>query len=747
MKYYSLVLSFILTISLSAQFFSKGGGSSPKTTSALLIDAEQAPLGESFYVYLNLTFPSGWYGYYFNNTISYTLRPELSLEPIDGVTYGELEYQVPTIKEAYDIPSYVLMGSTLYRLPVTVDPAKFSVGEELMLKGAASWQICKESCLPPEEAEVSLSVTLAESVSAEGNFTEGFTNVESVPVTAQLEAEAIVLSVGQLLESPKFYDLDGQVAFSAEQVVTTSEDRTQLRLALDAGNSFRSDIIAPQERLRGYVVANGGDFRLWIDTAFSSEIAAPVAPTTEPVESVVEESDQQVDDLKLPSEEEMAQLYNGEEKLAYQTLGESKPVTFWLALGGAFFGGILLNLMPCVFPVLSLKVLSFVEKAGEATWKVRLHGALFTLGVVLSMWVLAVALFLLRHYSGDNVNWGQQMSYPEVVAGIVIILFLFGLNMAGVFELGTKLTSLGGQSTQKSGYAATIFSGVLTTLIATPCSGPFLGSAMAYTLSQPVLPSLVLFTVFALGISFPYLLLSFFPALTSKLPRPGAWMETLKKVLAFGMFAAAAFFMQTFAAQAGGAGLSILVMALVIIGLAAYFYGHWTLPHLKKGVRYGLGFGLSSLVLAAGLLLSWKAATEYKAPVSIEAQSNGSVKWHSWKPGIVEHLRAEGYYVWVDYTAVWCATCQVNKKLIFGNKDFVNSLPQGKMVFVKADLTDREAELTKVISKDLSRVDRVAIPVNLLYSPVEKVHPVLLEDAISISDVETAFDLIEFSQE
>lgn len=348
--------------------------------------------------------------------------------------------------------------------------------------------------------------------------------------------------------------------------------------------------------------------------------------------------------------EEMLGYYDAESRINYVKLGDSgSPTTFWTAIFGAFVGGMLLNLMPCVFPVLGLKVMGFVQQAGSEASKIRNHGLAFTAGLVVSMWCLAGFILFLKLSLGQSVNWGQQMGNPYFVVAMIVLLFILGLNMAGVFEIGTSLTSVGGQVQQKKGYTGSFLSGILTTLIATPCSGPFLGAAMGYTLAQPAITALFLFTIFALGIAMPYLILSFYPALIRLLPRPGKWMESFKVIMAFALFATVAFFARTFGAQTGVKGLSWLVMALVVIGLAAYIYGQWSPSEVKGKRRFLIGYGLALLFAAVGGYMCYDAAG-YKG----EALARGD--WESWQPGKVEYTLANAEkkpIIWVDYTADW----------------------------------------------------------------------------------------------
>jgi thiol:disulfide interchange protein DsbD len=366
---------------------------------------------------------------------------------------------------------------------------------------------------------------------------------------------------------------------------------------------------------------------------------------------------------------EMATYYDPNEKVKYLTLGEleDNPIgtraenlvrrpktTVWTALLGAFIGGILLNLMPCVFPVLGLKVMGFVEQAGSDPRKIRMHGIAFTLGLVVSMWILAAVILVMKLSFGQDVNWGAQMGNPYFVVSIIVLLFLLGLNMAGVFEIGTSLTRVGGNVHPHKGYTSSFFSGILTTLIATPCSGPFLGAAMGYTLAQPAAKAMFLFTIFALGIAFPYLLLSFFPSLINKLPRPGAWMETFKVTMAFALFATVAFFMQAFGGQTGVDGLSWLAMALVVLGLAAFFYGTWSPPHVKAFKRRWFGFVLPALIAMTGGWMALDAANYRSAESTTVAHHAGGLDWQNWTPGKIEYiLEKKKKIVWVDYTADW----------------------------------------------------------------------------------------------
>ena len=269
------------------------------------------------------------------------------------------------------------------------------------------------------------------------------------------------------------------------------------------------------------------------------------------------------------------------------------------------------------------------------------------------MWTLAAAIYALKYIWKVEFDWGDQLAYAPFLAAMILILFVFGLNMAGVFELGTSLTGVGGELQTKKGYSGSFFSGVLTTLIATPCTGPFLGVVLGYTLAQPVITGMMLFTAFAIGISIPYIGLSFFPKLIQKLPRPGRWMITFKSIMAFALFASAGYFFKSFASQTGTEGAWWFLMAIIVISLAFWAYGNWGTQSTKKAKRYVWGYAVPLALVVLGIMMT-KDATEERPQLGAVANiSDDDLTIHQWYPGIVEQNRAKGRIIWLDYTADW----------------------------------------------------------------------------------------------
>ncbi|MCD8284331.1 MAG: thioredoxin family protein [Opitutae bacterium] len=273
--------------------------------------------------------------------------------------------------------------------------------------------------------------------------------------------------------------------------------------------------------------------------------------------------------------------------------------TPWLALVGlAFLGGLILNLMPCVFPVLGLKIMHFVSKAGSDKRKIAAHGFVFAFGVLVSFWILSGVLIALRS-GGEQLGWGFQMQSPTFVFAMILLLFVFGLSMSGVFEFGTSATGAGGNLADKSGFAGSFFSGVLAVVVATPCAAPFLAPALGSALSLPPLPSVGIFTCIALGLAFPYVLLSCLPWLLKFLPKPGAWMESFKQAMAFLLYAPAAYFVWVLLGQVEDPfAQRDLILSLAVIALACWIYGRWCVVWRSRKARIISGIVALALFVA-----------------------------------------------------------------------------------------------------------------------------------------------------
>ena len=401
--------------------------------------------------------------------------------------------------------------------------------------------------------------------------------------------------------------------------------------------------------------------------------------------------------------------------------GAGKPATAWkpehsfgVYLFFAFVGGLILNIMPCVFPVLGIKILGIVQQAGSDKRKVLLHGLAYTLGVLICFWALGALVVTL------GKAWGFQLQSPGFVFGLAAFFLIFGLNMAGVFEIGASAVGVGSELQARHGLSGSFFSGLLATVVATPCSAPLLGPALGYAVTLPVSSALLMFTAIGLGLASPFLLLSAFPKLVSSLPRPGAWMESFKQGMSFLLFGTVAFLAWVLTGMVQGLPLLFSLFGLVIVAVGCWIYGRWSLPHKPARTRT-IAVLLTLLSLGGGLAFGWPQPEE---------------KWQAWSPEKVKELRAEGKAVYIDYTAQWCVTCQVNKR-VYKDSSLKKLIADKKVVLLKADWTNEDPRITEA----LSALGKAAVPVNVLYIPGKEA-PHVLPELLTVGNVSEALNQV-----
>jgi len=380
----------------------------------------------------------------------------------------------------------------------------------------------------------------------------------------------------------------------------------------------------------------------------------------------------------------------------------------------AFLGGLLLNLMPCVFPVLFLKGLALVNSGSEERHKLRNHGFVYAAGILISFWVLVAALLALRA-AGAVLGWGFQFQSPVFLALMAGLLFFLGLSLAGQFEIGLSLTSAGGSLAAKQGYTGSFFTGVLAVIVATPCTAPFMAAAIGYALAQPPAITFAVFTALALGLAAPYVVLTLQPAWTRVLPKPGAWMEILRQAVSVPIFATAIWLAWVLANAYGAAVLAALLAGFLLLAIAGWFLGRWPAQRWATG--------LASAVILLAIATFWIAPSYLSAaPPAVtgaDAQALSNLPtmkrsaWEPWSADAVSRYQAQGRPVFVDFTASWCLSCQVNERVALNAPDVQRAFQAGNVALLRADWTREDPAITLA----LTALGRSGVPVYALYAP------------------------------
>lgn len=663
--------------------------------SLVAADASVQP-GHPVTVALRFVHDPHWHTYWINPGTGLVTSLDWKLPP--GWKAGDIQWPAPS---ALTDHTGAIVGNgyegELF-LPVTLTPpADLAPGSSVTLNASADWLMCADVCMP---GSAKVSVTLKVSADAPTpNPTWGEkirATIAGLPradaawkVSASRDAKNITLLVtpaGTPPQTPtnlRFFADDNLVAYELPQVVKP-DGHGGFALTLPISPDGPKDA----KKLLGVLTSDagwlaGGALRgLRVETDFVA------AKTT-------------------------AAVGGGGSGFQPSTLN-SQPSGGGASLAGTLFlaliGGLILNLMPCVFPVLGIKILGFVNQSGQDKKKVVAHGLVFALGVLLSFWTLAGVLAVLRA-GGDKIGWGFQLQSPAFVFSLAVLMLVFAMNMSGVFEFGLSATGVGSGLQTKSGFAGSFFTGVLATVVATPCSAPFLAPALGAALALSTVESFAIFTAIAIGLAMPYLLLSLFPAAIKVLPRPGAWMETFKQFMAFPLYATVGYLVWVLAGQTTDEGLQNVLFGLVLVALGVWVYGRWNAPGASAGrARFGVA-GLVA-VAATGLWLGWPHNAEAKSAAALAA-GVPDVTWEPWSPEAVAKLRAEGRIVYVDFTARWCATCQANKKIVFHSDDVLKYFAEKKIATLRGDWTNQDPRITA----ELAAYNRSAVPFNVIWMP------------------------------
>ena len=406
----------------------------------------------------------------------------------------------------------------------------------------------------------------------------------------------------------------------------------------------------------------------------------------------------------------------------------SLEITFLIALIFAFIGGLILNLMPCVFPVISLKVLSFVSMGGDSHDKIRKHAYAFSAGVLFTFLTFAVSIILLKQ-AGYLIGWGYQLQSPAVVGFLSLLMVFLALVLITENSIGDSLTKLGNIQTNNDSYLSSLFTGILAVVVASPCTAPFMGAALGYAFLQPANETIPVFISLSAGFSFPYVLLAIFPDLIAKLPKPGQWMKSLKEFFAFPMLATAIWLLWVFALQTSVNTTLILLIGWLLLGL-----NFWSFLNLQNKIIKIIIFIISIMgITLPSLSLSDNAVNEMSQSL-IPDSNQPNQNYTSWYPGIENDLQGENTTYFINFTAAWCITCQTNELTAFSKKTFKDYIVENNITYIKADWTNRNDQ----ISEALLLYKRSGVPLYVYWKPgleEPQILPEILNDTILLGAI------------
>jgi len=683
----------------------------------LISETDAIGPGQSIWVALEFNIRGGWHTYWRNPGDS-GQATKLKWTLPAGVTAGDILWTTP---HRFEIPPLVNYGydkHVMHMVQITAAPDLKS-GAALALQAKASWLVCSDVCIP-ESADLQLRLPVKPAGGAiDPGVAPLFAAARGELPTAQLAATSAKIHDGRLvltlgkewgatlsqIQSLAFYPYDdGSIEYGAPQTLTHAGDSVELAMKIGfqppRARTIRGVLLATEQSGKDTVAVP-----MEIAAAFAGAGGEAVTPAARFSPGVASRS------VLAPG------------------AAPALPVLVLLAI----LGGLILNLMPCVFPVLSIKAIGLVEQAKKHPAAVRTKGLVFAAGVIGSMLALAAVLLALRA-GGEQIGWGFQLQSPLFVTLMIYLLLAVGLNLSGVFEVGGGLAGVGDGLTQGDGYRAAFFTGVLTTLVATPCTAPFMAAAVGAALTQSPLVALTIFAALGAGLALPYLLLSLAPWMRRGLPKPGAWMDTLKQIFAFPMYASAAWLLWVLAQQTSSIGLGAALSGAILVALAAWAYqkSKWS----STGGRVAALLTAVAAVILAIVLPVRFAAVAAASPNAASADAAAVDAWQPYDAARVGELNARGQPLLVNFTASWCLTCLVNERNAFADAA-VQQIFRGKGVtLMKGDWTNRDPAITKA----LADFGRAGVPLYVVYnSKPGSAEPVVLPQLLTASIVQSVF--------
>ncbi len=691
--------------------------------------------GQTLWLGLQITHQSGWHTYWKNPGDS-GLPTQLTWTLPEAFKAGEIAWPAPRKLPLGNLANYGYEGTVLLPVPVTV-PAGFAA-EQLTVRLKATWLICKKECIP-QDGEFELSVPARASYAPQGRAFEAAwaaaprdlpkargelrpaeasgqtarpilqVRLEGLPAALQGKTLALFPETGGITEpaAPLVQRWDGDT-WTAEAPLSAyrSEAPTQMPVVLTWPE-------APETREANS--ATKGTATAWrVTLPVRGDWPAARAPVAVPaaLEAALRDNAQNAQSVGLN-----AGLITAPQPAA--------ALTWLAAIAGALLGGLILNLMPCVFPVLAIKVVAFARHADDRRAH-RVNGLAYTAGVLLSFVALGTLLLGLRA-AGEQLGWGFQLQNPAVVAGLAVLFTLIGLNLAGLFEFGSVLPSGVASLQTRHPTADAFLTGVLATAIASPCTAPFMGASLGLAIALPTAQALTIFAAIGLGMALPYLAASWWPAVARALPRPGAWMQTFRQLMAFPMFATVVWLLWVLGQQSGIDGAAALLMLLVGLALLVWALG---LTGRSRQVLAGLS-------LAGLLWMGWTVGPQVTHMAEASASTaettiQPGTTWQAWSPERQAELLAQGRPVFIDFTAAWCVTCQYNKRNALADANLLADMATKNVALLRADWTRRDPAVTA----ELANLGRNGVPVYVLLKTGQPAK--VLSEVLGVGEVRAA---------
>jgi thiol:disulfide interchange protein DsbD len=736
------ILSLLGLLLLSPAAFPLGGNvvASDNVKARLVSEVSSLGPGQTAWIALELDIRDGWHTYWRNPGDSGEAT-KLTWALPAGFTAGDIVWTTPHSFEVAPLVNYGYAKHAVHLVQITA-PSDLKAGTPIELAAKASWLVCSDVCIP-ETADLKLQIPAsarAGGIDAHDAalFTEARSELPSPQIaatSARVAGDQLIISLGKewgatlsQIKSLAFFPYDeGSIEYAAPQKLTRSND--DLQLAMKIGyqppkpGTVRGVLVATEQSGNGTTAVPIEIAASFDGGTAGSAAAAGTAPAGTAPAGAASANTASANTASANTASAMPATASSAAD------AHSLPVLVLFAM----LGGLILNLMPCVFPVLSIKALKVVEQAKTHPAAVRTKGLVFAAGVIASMLCLAAIMLILRA-GGEEIGWGFQLQSPLFVTFLVYLLLAVGLNLSGVFEVGGTLAGVGDNLTQGDSYSSSFFTGVLATVVATPCSAPFMAPALGAALTQPTLSALCIFAALGVGIALPYVLLSFAPWMRRILPKPGAWMDTLKQLFAFPVYATAAWFLWVLAEQTSPLGLGAALAGAVLVALAAWAYQK---SHFSAGALKAAVLATAVICLAAALVLPLRVAQVAGTPgTAAPVAARGDDAWQPYDAARVAELTAAGRPLLVNFTASWCLTCLVNERNAFADSAVQEIFHDKKVTLMKGDWTNRDPAITKA----LAAFGRAGVPLYVVYNAKPGSNePMVLPQLLTAGVVENAF--------